>query len=94
MTPTEIVIRALNSIKNSNLKRGNKNLVQVGNVKQLDDAIRFTISKIDESPQGNGMLDFDDTYYEIPIAAIRQTGGKTKTATAMGQFDVKWTQKG
>lgn len=93
MTPDEIIIRALNGIKNYNLKKGNKSHVGIGNIRRDGDRIRFTISKITDSQQGGSLLEFDDTYYELPITAIKIVGGKTKVATAMGQSDVKWIQK-
>ena len=48
MTPEDIIIRALNYIKNSNLKKG-KGVIKVSGVKRADDGIRFIITQAEDT---------------------------------------------
>jgi hypothetical protein len=83
MTPLDILSRALNGLKHSNLKRGRKEAVTLGAVKRVEGpdgpAIQFKIEVCEDTQDGK--LKFTDTIYQIPMTGIKTVGVKEKITT-------------
>lgn len=71
MTGVEVILKGLKALQLSKLNRGLKRAVAVLAVRRTPTGFRFTVS---EAKTVDGKVVFEDVYYEVAEAAVRETG--------------------